>query len=57
MVITSPAFTDGERIPEEFTCEGADVSPPLSWNGVPDGTVELALTCEDPDAPRGTFVH
>jgi Raf kinase inhibitor-like YbhB/YbcL family protein len=57
MNLTSSAFSDGERIPEEYTCEGKDVSPPLSWDGVADGTSELALTCEDPDAPRGTFVH
>jgi Raf kinase inhibitor-like YbhB/YbcL family protein len=57
MNLTSPAFSVGERIPDKYTCEGEDLPPPLSWDGVPDGASELALTCEDPDAPRGTFVH
>ena len=57
MKLTSTAFTDQGRIPERFTCEGQDISPPLEWSEVPEGSVMLALTCEDPDAPRGTFVH
>jgi Raf kinase inhibitor-like YbhB/YbcL family protein len=57
IVLTSPAFADGEPIPERFTCEGEDVSPPLEWSGVPEGTVSLALIMDDPDAPRGTFTH
>jgi Raf kinase inhibitor-like YbhB/YbcL family protein len=55
--LTSPAFEQGGAIPARFTCEGENVSPPLRWSGVPDGTVTLALTCYDPDAPSGTFVH
>ena len=57
MNLTSPAFPSGEHIPEKYTCEGQDVPPPLSWDDVPDGTTEFALTCEDPDAPGRTFVH
>jgi Raf kinase inhibitor-like YbhB/YbcL family protein len=57
MNLTSSSFADGERIPEKYTCEGQDVSPPLSWDDVPDDTTEFALTCEDPDAPGRTFVH
>src|SRR5688572_20049721 len=57
ITLTSPAFADGEAIPERHTCSGEDVAPPLAWSGVPDGTAELALLVEDPDAPGGTFVH
>ena len=57
MDLTSPNFEEGERIPREHTCDGADAPPDLRWSGVPSGVVELALTCEDPDAPSGTFVH
>ena len=53
--LTSPAFTEGGTIPDEFTCVGDDVSPPLAWSGVPVGTVELALVVRDPDADG--FVH
>lgn len=49
--ITSSAFPSGKRIPQDHTGDGADRSPPLSWSGVPDGTAELALICDDPDAP------
>jgi Raf kinase inhibitor-like YbhB/YbcL family protein len=55
--LTSPAFADGETIPERFTCDGDDVSPPLEWSGIPDAATELALLMEDPDAPGATFVH
>jgi Raf kinase inhibitor-like YbhB/YbcL family protein len=55
--LTSAAFEDGDRIPDRFGRDGDDVSPPLEWAGVPDGTVELALLCEDPDAPGGAFTH
>jgi Raf kinase inhibitor-like YbhB/YbcL family protein len=56
--ITSPAFKEGETIPKRFTGEGADVSPPLNWKGVPEGTKELVLICDDPDAPvEEPWVH
>lgn len=55
--VTSPAFEDGAEIPSRYTCDGLDVSPPLSWGSVPDGAQSLALIADDPDAPRGTFVH
>ncbi|MEX0664291.1 MAG: YbhB/YbcL family Raf kinase inhibitor-like protein [Acidimicrobiia bacterium] len=55
--LTSPAFENRGTIPDGFTCDGANASPPLEWKGVPKGTVELAITLEDPDAPSGTFVH
>ena len=55
LALSSPAFVDGGPIPVQFTCDGANTSPPLSWGAVPQGAVELVLTVIDPDA-RG-FVH
>ena len=51
ITISSPAFVDGQPIPAYHTVNGPDVSPLLRWTGVPDGTQELALICDDPDAP------
>ena len=61
-VITSTAFAPGGEIPREYTCQGKDVSVPLSWAGVPAGTKSLALIVDDPDAPdprapKMTWVH
>jgi hypothetical protein len=55
--ITSSAFTEGSMIPKRYTCDAEDVSPNLAWTGVSDGTKSLALICDDPDAPMGTWVH
>ena len=55
--LASTAFAQGQPIPKKYTGEGADLSPPLSWSVLPEGTQELALICDDPDAPRGTWVH
>jgi len=55
--IKTTAFTNGQGIPKHFTGEGEDVSPPLEWNGIPKDTKELALICDDPDAPGKTWVH
>ena len=55
--ITSSAFSNGEMIPARYTCDGSDVSPDLSWRGVPNTAKSLALICDDPDAPMGTWVH
>ena len=55
--IRSTAFGEGELIPKKYTCDGADVSPPLSWSLPPEGTKSMALICDDPDAPMGTWVH
>jgi Raf kinase inhibitor-like YbhB/YbcL family protein len=49
--ITSAAFAAGGPIPAVYTCEGKDISPPLSWSGLPAGTKSLALIVDDPDAP------
>ena len=56
--LTSTAFAQGQPIPKEYTGEGADVSPPISWSGLPEGTPELVLICDDPDAPTAEpWVH
>lgn len=55
--LTSTAFHAGETIPQKHTCDGADLSPALSWTKPPAGTHSLALLCEDPDAPVGLWVH
>jgi Raf kinase inhibitor-like YbhB/YbcL family protein len=55
--LSSPAFTHGSLIPVQHTCDGDDLSPPLSWSGAPVEHRSLALICDDPDAPRGTWVH
>jgi hypothetical protein len=55
--LTSEAFGAGESIPRKFTCDGADVSPPLEWRNMPEGTRSFALIADDPDAPGGTWVH
>jgi Raf kinase inhibitor-like YbhB/YbcL family protein len=55
--LTSTAFQKGETIPKQYTGDGVDQSPPLRWSEPPSGTKSLALICDDPDAPRGTWVH
>jgi Raf kinase inhibitor-like YbhB/YbcL family protein len=57
LTLTSPAFREGEQIPNRYTCDGANESPPLAWSGAPEGTHGFALVVHDPDAPRGDFTH
>jgi len=57
MELKSPAFSQGQAIPSDYTCDGNDVSPPLTWTETPPGTRSLALIVDDPDAPMGTWVH
>jgi Raf kinase inhibitor-like YbhB/YbcL family protein len=57
MRLSSTAFEEGARIPRKFTGDGTNVSPALAWTDVPKGTKSLALICDDPDAPRGNWVH
>ncbi len=57
MKLTSTAFNEGAMIPPEYTCDGADPSPPLQWGQAPSGTSGFALICDDPDAPGGDWVH
>jgi len=55
--IESDAFKYGEIIPVKYTCDGEDISPPLRWENIPEGTKSLVLICDDPDAPMGTWDH
>lgn len=57
LTLTSPAFRQGVDIPKKYTCDGDNVSPPLAWSGVPQGTRSFLLVCDDPDAPSGVFHH
>ena len=55
--LTSSAFQEGGMIPAQYTCDGRNISPPLAWSDVPSDAKTLALIADDPDAPRGTWVH
>jgi len=55
--IESSSFKEGELIPSKYTCDGENISPPLSWKDVPEGTKSFALISDDPDAPVGDWVH
>jgi Raf kinase inhibitor-like YbhB/YbcL family protein len=55
--IKSSAFRQNQAIPKNYTCDGSDISVPLNWTDPPAGTNSFALIADDPDAPRGTWVH
>jgi Raf kinase inhibitor-like YbhB/YbcL family protein len=55
--LTSDAFQDGQPIPDQFSCDGANQSPALKWDEPPAGTKSFALVIDDPDAPSGTYRH
>jgi Raf kinase inhibitor-like YbhB/YbcL family protein len=55
--IMSPAFAKGEAIPRKYTCDGGEMSPPLSWRNAPPETRSFALIADGPDAPMGTWIH
>lgn len=55
--VKSRAFSDGEMIPRQYTCNGDGISPPISWESPSDNIQSFALICDDPDAPIGTFTH
>jgi Raf kinase inhibitor-like YbhB/YbcL family protein len=55
--LSSTVFGHMESIPSKYTCDGANISPPLHWTDVPVGTISVVLICDDPDAPVGTWVH
>ena len=55
--VSSPAFENEAMIPAKYTCDGRDISPPLSWEGLPQGAKSIALISDDPDAPVCTWVH
>jgi Raf kinase inhibitor-like YbhB/YbcL family protein len=56
-VISSPSFSNGEKIPTKFTCDGTDASPTLTWTAPPPGTQGFTVIVDDPDAPVGTWTH
>lgn len=55
--LVSSAFAEGKPVPVKYTCDSLNVSPPLSWSGVPEKTKSFAIIMDDPDAPMGTWVH
>lgn len=55
--VKSKAFHENGVIPSQYTCDGRNISPPLAWSGLPEGTESLALIVDDPDAPAKTWVH
>ena len=57
MILLSKDFRDGGRIPSKFTADGINISPQLEWSNAPKETKSFALTCIDPDAPSGEFIH
>lgn len=57
LILTSPAFQNGQPIPETYAQKGQNTSPPLAWTGAPDGTKSFVLVVEDHDAPVGTVTH
>jgi Raf kinase inhibitor-like YbhB/YbcL family protein len=57
LTITSTAFNEGQPIPQKYTCQGSDISPPLTWTNAPANIRSFALIADDPDAPMGTWVH
>lgn len=57
MLITSSSFKEGGMIPAKYTCDGENISPPLEWSQIPEGTKSFALISDDPDAPAGDWVH
>jgi Raf kinase inhibitor-like YbhB/YbcL family protein len=57
LAVTSKSFPSNGPIPVDYTCDGADRSPQLTWSAPPDGTQSFAIVADDPDAPGGTFTH
>ncbi|MEN6385583.1 MAG: YbhB/YbcL family Raf kinase inhibitor-like protein [Phycisphaerales bacterium] len=57
ITVKSSAFQQDQMIPARYTCDGENISPPLKWGEIPIGTQSIALICEDPDAPMGTWTH
>lgn len=55
--LSSTSFTDQQNIPALYTCDGKNISPPMSWSNAPTKTASFALICQDPDAPAGVWYH
>lgn len=55
--LTSPAVTHDQDLPDRYSADGGNLSPPMEWTGAPDGTVEFLLICDDPDADYGVITH
>ncbi len=57
LIVTSKSFVHDQRLSDDYTCQGKNISPHLAWANVPQGTKSFAIICDDPDAPAGTWVH
>jgi Raf kinase inhibitor-like YbhB/YbcL family protein len=57
LIISSTAFQNNGMIPSKYTCEGANINPPLKISGIPANAKSVAIIVDDPDAPKGTFDH
>lgn len=57
ITVTSPSFVDGGELPVRFSCDGTNINPALTWDGLPAEAESLAIVVDDPDAPDGTYVH
>jgi hypothetical protein len=57
LTVSSPAFAANEAIPSQYTCDGGQNTPTITWSEVPKDTKSVALLLDDPDAPKGTFTH
>ena len=57
LILSSTAFAEGDPIPQIYSCDGEDISPPMQWTDPPEGAMSFALIVDDPDAPVGTWVH
>ena len=57
LTVESSAFAQKQAIPPKYTCDGLNVSPPLAWKNIPEGTKSIVLINDDPDAPGGVWVH
>ncbi len=55
--IFSNSFKNNEKIPAKYTCQGEEASPQLHWDNIPENTKSIAIICDDPDAPAGTWIH
>jgi Raf kinase inhibitor-like YbhB/YbcL family protein len=57
LIVESSVFGHNHRIPSKYTCDGLNISPPIAWKNIPEGTKSIVLIADDPDAPAGIWVH